>query len=154
MRRIQEERRSGVIITIETLYRPCYQFFMSLAKLRSKLIRVNTKTYSYVLQLYCSSLEEKHDTATWIQCKSLQVINSSSHTPFSKNRNIQFSPEGSRNLASSHQDYGNSQMNLSTRQKQTLRHREQTCDCWGGGWGEVWIGSLGLADANYFVQNG
>ena len=29
------------------------------------------------------------------------------------------------------------------------RHREQTCGHQGGGvWGEEWIGSLGLADAN------
>ena len=27
------------------------------------------------------------------------------------------------------------QMNLSTKQKQTHRHREQTCGCQGGGWG-------------------
>ena len=27
-------------------------------------------------------------------------------------------------------------MNLSTKHKQTHRHREQTCDCWGEwGWG-------------------
>ena len=41
------------------------------------------------------------------------------------------------------------QMNLSTQQKQTHRHREQTCGCQGGGgWEEGWSGSLGLADAN------
>ena len=39
------------------------------------------------------------------------------------------------------------QMNLSTKQKETHRHREQTCGCQGVG--EGWIGSLGLADANY-----
>ena len=38
-------------------------------------------------------------------------------------------------------------MNLSTKQKQTHRHREQ----WGGG-GEGWSGSLGLADANYYIE--
>ena len=44
-------------------------------------------------------------------------------------------------------------MNL--KQKQTHRHRKQTCDCQGGGWGgEGWIGSLGLADANYYAQDG
>ena len=43
-------------------------------------------------------------------------------------------------------------MNLSTRQKQTHRHREQTCSCQGGGGlGERTIGSLGLADANYYI---
>ena len=36
-------------------------------------------------------------------------------------------------------------MNLSKKQKQTHRHREQTCG-WGGV-GEEGIGSLGLADA-------
>ena len=44
------------------------------------------------------------------------------------------------------------QMNLSTKQKQTHRHREQTCGCQGGGvWGEGLFGSLGLADANYYI---
>ena len=39
------------------------------------------------------------------------------------------------------------QMNISTKQKQTHRRREQTCGCQAGE-GEGWIGSLGLADAN------
>ena len=40
-------------------------------------------------------------------------------------------------------------MNLSTKQKQTHRHRGQTDGCQGGGsMGEEGIGSLGLADAN------
>ena len=38
------------------------------------------------------------------------------------------------------------QMNLFTKQKQTHRHREQE--------GEGWSGSLGLADANYYIQDG
>ena len=43
-------------------------------------------------------------------------------------------------------------MNLFTKQKQTHRHSKQTCGCQGGGGvGEIWIGSLGLADANYFI---
>ena len=47
------------------------------------------------------------------------------------------------------------QMNLSVKQKQTHRHREQTWGCQGGGeTGEGWTGSLGLADANYYIQNG
>ena len=44
-------------------------------------------------------------------------------------------------------------MNLSVKLKQTHRYREQTCDCqagWGGV-GEGRIGSLGLADANYYI---
>ena len=42
------------------------------------------------------------------------------------------------------------QTNLSMKQKQTHRHREQTCGCrWGQG--EEWSGSLGLADANYYI---
>ena len=46
-------------------------------------------------------------------------------------------------------------MNLTTKQKQTHRHREQTCGCQeGGGVAERWIRSLGLADANYYIQNG
>ena len=43
------------------------------------------------------------------------------------------------------------QMNLSTKQKQTHRRGEQTCGCQGGGGGEGWSGSLGLADANYYI---
>ena len=43
-------------------------------------------------------------------------------------------------------------MNLSTKQKQANTHREQTCGCQGGEEvGEGWIGSLGLADANYYI---
>ena len=45
-------------------------------------------------------------------------------------------------------------MNLSMKQTQTHRHREQTCGCQGGGCGEGWTGSLGLADANYYIQDG
>ena len=45
-------------------------------------------------------------------------------------------------------------MNISMKQKQTHRHREQTCGCQGGLVGEGRIGSLGLAGANYNVQNG
>ena len=44
------------------------------------------------------------------------------------------------------------QMNLSMKQKHTHRHREQTCGCQkGGDMGEGWIGSLVLADANYYI---
>ena len=43
-------------------------------------------------------------------------------------------------------------MNLSTKQKQTHRRREQICGCQGGGGlEEGWIGSLGLAGAKYYV---
>ena len=43
-------------------------------------------------------------------------------------------------------------MNLSTRQKQAYRHRGQTCGCQGGRRvGEGRTGSLGLADANYYM---
>ena len=46
-------------------------------------------------------------------------------------------------------------MNLFTKQKQTRRHREQTCGCQGGGEvREAWIGSLGLVDENYYIENG
>ena len=46
-------------------------------------------------------------------------------------------------------------MNLSTKWKQTHRHREQTCGCQGVvEVEEGWIGSLGLADANYYIENG
>ena len=34
-------------------------------------------------------------------------------------------------------------MNLSAKQKQTHKHKEQICGCQGG-MGEGWIGSLGL----------
>ena len=43
-------------------------------------------------------------------------------------------------------------MNLSTKQKQAHRHREQTAGCQVVGWGwEGWIGSLGLVDAKYYI---
>ena len=45
-------------------------------------------------------------------------------------------------------------MNLSMKQKQTHRHREQTCGCQGGGLEEGCIGGLGLADANYYIEDG
>ena len=38
-------------------------------------------------------------------------------------------------------------MNLTMKQKQTHRHRKQTCGCQEGGM----IGSLGLADANIYI---
>ena len=43
-------------------------------------------------------------------------------------------------------------MNLSTKQKQTHRHREQTGGCQGGRVGKGWIGSLGLADLSYTMN--
>ena len=42
-------------------------------------------------------------------------------------------------------------MNLSTKQKQIHRHREQSPGCQGWGGGVGWTGSLGLVDANYYV---
>ena len=43
-------------------------------------------------------------------------------------------------------------MNLSKKQKQTYRHREQACGCQGGqGLRDGWMGSLGLVDANYYT---
>ena len=46
-------------------------------------------------------------------------------------------------------------MNLSKKQKDIHRHREQTCGCHQErGAGEQWIESLGLADANYYIWNG
>ena len=46
------------------------------------------------------------------------------------------------------------QMNPSMKQKQTQGHRKQACDCQGegGSGGKDW--SLGLADANYYIQIG
>ena len=44
------------------------------------------------------------------------------------------------------------QMNLSTKQKQTHRHREQICGGQGGGRvGKGWTGSLRLTDANNYI---
>ena len=43
---------------------------------------------------------------------------------------------------------------LSTKWKQTHKHREQACDCQGQGDGEGWTGSLGLVDTNYYISNG
>ena len=46
-------------------------------------------------------------------------------------------------------------MNLSMKQKETHRYREQTYGYQGGvGVGEGWIGNLGLADADYYIENG
>ena len=46
-------------------------------------------------------------------------------------------------------------MNLSKKQKQTHKHREQICGCQQGrGAGEGWNASLGLADASYYISNG
>ena len=43
-------------------------------------------------------------------------------------------------------------MNISRKQTQTHRHREQTCGCQGGGGAEEgWIGGLRLADVNYYI---
>ena len=37
----------------------------------------------------------------------------------------------------------------------THRHREQTCGCQRGeGMEEGWTGSLGLVDANYYIEHG
>ena len=45
------------------------------------------------------------------------------------------------------------QMYLPMQQKQTHRHREQICGCQGEGtMGEQWVRSLGLADANYYIE--
>ena len=48
------------------------------------------------------------------------------------------------------------QMNISTRQKQTHRHGAQNCGCQGeGGWGgKEQNGSLGLAEVNCYKQYG
>ena len=44
------------------------------------------------------------------------------------------------------------QINLSVKLKQTHRHREQPCGCQGGRRvAEGQIGSLELADANYYI---
>ena len=40
--------------------------------------------------------------------------------------------------------------NLSTKQKQTHRHRDQTCGCQEGG-GRVMDGEFGLVNAKYYV---
>ena len=43
-------------------------------------------------------------------------------------------------------------MNLSTKQQQIHRHREQTYICQGGGGeGVGWTGSLGLVNANHYI---
>ena len=46
------------------------------------------------------------------------------------------------------------QVNLSTKQKWTHRHREHTCGCQGGEEGKGWSGRLGLVDANQCIQDG
>ena len=47
------------------------------------------------------------------------------------------------------------QINLSMKPKQARKYREQTCGCQEEGDAEEgWIRSLGLADADYYMQNG
>ena len=47
------------------------------------------------------------------------------------------------------------QMNLSVKQKRAHRHKEKTCGCQRKGReGNRRIGSLGLADTNYYIQDG
>ena len=43
-------------------------------------------------------------------------------------------------------------MNILMKQKQTHRPRKKTCGCQVGQGGVAW--SLGLIDANYYMQNG
>ena len=44
------------------------------------------------------------------------------------------------------------QINLSMKEKQTHRYREQAYGCQGGeGLGEEWRGRLGLVDVSYYV---
>ena len=44
-------------------------------------------------------------------------------------------------------------MNLPMKQKQTRKHREQTCVCQREKMGKGKIGSWGLEEANYYIQN-
>jgi len=46
------------------------------------------------------------------------------------------------------------QINVSMKQNQTHRHRGQACGFQGRGGCEWWIGSLGLSDASYYIENG
>jgi len=47
------------------------------------------------------------------------------------------------------------QMNISMKQKQTQKHRDQTCGCqFGMRVGERRFGSLGLADTNHYIWDG
>ena len=43
------------------------------------------------------------------------------------------------------------QIDLSTEQKQTSRHGEQTCGCQGGGEGSGMGWEFGLVDATYYI---
>ena len=45
-------------------------------------------------------------------------------------------------------------MNLSVKQKQAQRHREQTGGCQGEVVEKEGSGSLGLADVSYYIQDG
>ena len=44
------------------------------------------------------------------------------------------------------------QMNITIKQKQTHKHREQICGCQGEEVGNGSIGSLGLANVSYYVK--
>ena len=43
------------------------------------------------------------------------------------------------------------QINLSMKEKQTHRYREQAYGCQGEGLGEEWRGRLGLVDVSYYA---
>ena len=43
------------------------------------------------------------------------------------------------------------QINLSTKQKKTHRHGEQTCGCQGEVAGVEWTGNLPLVDTNTYI---
>ena len=47
------------------------------------------------------------------------------------------------------------QMNLSSKQEQTHKHKEQPCSGWGrGGEGVRWMGSYRLVDENNYILKG
>ena len=79
--------------------------------------------------------------AAWMQLEII-ILSEVSQTEKDKNHMLSLMC-GVQNMA---------QKNLSTEQKQTCRHREQTYACQvGGGEGVGWTGSLGLVNANYYI---
>ena len=94
--------------------------------------------YIYIIEFYSAikKNEIRSSAATWMDLE-LIILNEGSQKE--KDKYHMMSPIcGFKSMA---------QMKLSMKQQQTCLHKEETCDCHGGGEvEEEWIGSLGLAD--------
>ena len=83
--------------------------------------------------------------ATWMDLEIIIV------SDYVRERQIPYDITYMQNLK-----YDTNELIYETETEETHRYRQQTCVCQGVGGGvwEGWIGSLGLADANFYIQNG